>query len=145
MEEISSSLWISFCPCHSGMGIFTFILKAWVVTWTCVRKCSLPLIRPRFFYAPRQARKPAFQKQKGLKFFSVHSNKPPATSPLQLLFLLYKYHVKKIVWYRFFQKGQICFRGLAFFCIFVRNRIYVLEVKVLGPVVLARYNTVLEP
>jgi len=35
-----------------------------------------------------------------------------------------------------FQKGQIHFRGLPF-CNFVRNTIYVLEIEILGPVVLA--------
>ncbi|MCJ7540782.1 MAG: hypothetical protein MUO88_14090, partial [Desulfobacterales bacterium] len=35
---------------------------------------------------------------------------------------------------------QTYFAGVAFFCNFVRNTIYVLEIEVLGPVVLARYR-----
>jgi len=37
-----------------------------------------------------------------------------------------------------FSIGQIRFVGFAFFCNFVRNTIYVLEVEMLGPLVLSR-------
>ncbi len=44
-----------------------------------------------------------------------------------------------LIAYLQFSIGQLHFRGFAFFCNFVRNRIYVMEIEVLGPVVLARY------
>ncbi len=45
-----------------------------------------------------------------------------------------------LIAYLQFSIGQLHFRGFAFFCNFVRNRIYVMEIEVLGPVVLARYS-----
>jgi hypothetical protein len=39
----------------------------------------------------------------------------------------------------FFNKGQTYFTGFAFFCNFVRNKIYVLEIEVVEPVLMARY------
>jgi hypothetical protein len=42
----------------------------------------------------------------------------------------------------FFNKGKSFFRGFAFLCNFVRNRICVLEIEMLVPVVLARYQDI---
>ena len=45
----------------------------------------------------------------------------------------------------FFKKRKSIFGGLPFFCNFVRNTIYVLEIEMLEPVVLASYVIIHTP
>ena len=79
------------------------------------------------------------QISKGWILPDIHTISQPE---LNLWFLLFICNPKS--WFKscdiVFQLGRILFRGFALFCIFVTNTIYVIEVEMLEPVVLARYH-----
>jgi hypothetical protein len=65
-------------------------------------------------------------------------NRSGWSAPLPMIAMMVQISGPKIFMISFFQWKQIFFRGFAFLCNFVRNRIYCLVIKVFTPVMMVR-------